>query len=87
MDVLEVMAEVASELSMAATYRGEGCWWNEGDDGIMDRAIEARAAVAELIEAVDEYRSHIASFKESASPFALAQCRLDCALSRVRGAE
>lgn len=53
-DVLAVMLELDDELQSAANYSGEGCYWSVDDDALLQRSAVARAAVAELIEAVDK---------------------------------
>lgn len=53
-DVLSVMLELDDELQSAANYSGEGCYWSVDDDDLLQRSAAARAAVAELIEAVDK---------------------------------
>lgn len=90
-DVLAVMLELDDELQSAANYSGEGCYWSVDDDDLLQRSAAARAAVAELIEAVDSYRSG-ESFNEadeSWSGYAARRRkerdRVDVALARVKG--
>lgn len=76
-DALAAMQELEDELQSAANYSGEGCYWSRDDDDLLRRSGEARAAVAELIEAADQVHNAIRGYEDWG--------RLWSALARVKG--
>lgn len=89
-DVLAAMQELEDELQSAANYSGEGCYWSRDDDDLLRRSGEARAAVAELIEAAGNLRADVFLWRLTGNMpnlqmLANDEEALDAALSRVKG--
>lgn len=75
-DVLAVMRD-AELLAAVARAKPE----------VMQRLEDARAAVAELVEAIRERRAMSRAAGKSTGPFADSDARLDAALARIGGAK
>lgn len=74
-DVLAAMRELEDELQSAANYSGEGCYWSRDDDDLLRRSGEARAAVAELIEACNHLKRNATNERWAAFHAALARVK------------
>ena len=92
-DVLAVMDDLFEDLTIAGNYSGEGCWFADGEEArAKARYDQARAAVAELVEAGRELRDAQSDYDRLDAPggkkwdrLCFARERHTAALARVQG--
>lgn len=81
-DVLAVMLELDDELQSAANYSGEGCYWSVDDDDLLQRSAAARAAVAEMLSALQVAEL---ALRERGLRACGEYKQIEAALARVKG--